>query len=193
MIKSVYAQRKSLYNRLWNTAILIEVAELDAAIDRMVKAAENYIYVGGKTRVPAVVIALIHLMECDCDFTQHFYNGDPLDGRTINEPKGQPEIGNPPFTWRESAIGALKYDGLTSWQDWSIPGICYALEGYNGWGYVPTAIYSPYLWSCTQYYSAGKFTSDGVFDRTAVSQQCGAMAILKRMVQRDLVQLIPFW
>jgi hypothetical protein len=77
--------------------------------------------------------------------------------------------------------------GVNKWSDWSIPGLCYVLEGYNGWGYRlhhPT-VPSPYLWSYTTAYTRGKYVSDGHFDPQAVSKQPGAMALLKFLIEID--------
>ena len=55
--------------------------------------------------------------------------------------------------------------------------------GYNGTGYqrfhpdTPT----PYLWSWTTLYTRGKYVADGRWDPWAVSQQCGAAAILRQL------------
>jgi lysozyme family protein len=187
-----YLQRESLYLKLWNTANLINLPELDRTIDRILDVSQ-YRAVSAITGVSSIAIALIHLMESDLDFSTHLFNGDSLQRRTINEPVGQPVEGNPPFTWLDSAVAALEFDGLGDWHNWSIAGICYALERYNGWGYVPTPIYSPYLWSYTNHYHTGKFVKDGVFNYTMVSEQPGAIAVLKRMVQRNLVALEPAW
>ena len=70
---------------------------------------------------------------------------------------------------------------LDKWTDWSIPGILYQFELYNGMGYRRRGINSPYVWSFSNNYSKGKFTSDGIYDPNAISKQCGAGVILRRM------------
>ena len=52
-------------------------------------------------------------------------------------------------------------------------------EKFNGMGYNKTGLYSPYLWSYTNYYVKGKFTGHGKFDPDAKSKQPGTAAILK--------------
>ncbi|NEP63010.1 MAG: hypothetical protein F6K31_39895, partial [Symploca sp. SIO2G7] len=101
--------------------------------------------------VPWYVVGIIHNMEASEDFSRHLHNGDPLTDRTYHVPAGRPVNGSPPFTWEESAIDALKYEGLNKWEDWSIPGILFSLERYNGWGYrmYHPEVKSPYLWSGT--------------------------------------------
>ena len=141
----------------------------------------RYQKVGDALGVPWYVIAVIHSLEAGGDFTRHLHNGDLLTARTVHVPAGRPVKGNPPFTWEQSATDALR--GLRKWKDWSVPGSLYQLEAYNGWGYrnhrppVP----SPYLWSFSNHYTRGKYVADGRFSPTAVSQQCGAAVVLKRL------------
>jgi hypothetical protein len=59
------------------------------------------------------------------------------------------------------------------------------MERYNGFGYRAHGINSPYLWSYSNQYHAGKFVSDGVYSPTAVSGQCGAMPIFKSLMALD--------
>ena len=133
--------------------------------------------------MPWYVVAVIHSMEAGGDFTRHLHNGDPLTARTTHVPAGRPKTGKPPFTWEESAIDALTYQGFGKWKDWSIPGTLYKLEGYNGFGYRDhhPQVLSPYLWSFSNHYTRGKYVADGRFSATTVSQQCGAAVLLRRL------------
>lgn len=186
--------RLRVYSQLWKSLEIdpARIHEVDAIIQKIRKGECVYRVVTAFTRVPWLVVAIIHAMESDCDFSTHLFNGDPLPARTVNEPIGQPERGKPPFTWVESAIAAIKYDRIDKNIDWSPPGICWALESYNGFGYVPTPIYSPYLWSFTNHYQQGKFTADGEFDANAISAQAGAMAIYSRMISTGYVNELPY-
>ena len=83
----------------------------------------------------------------------------------------------------------MEYDRLTSWTDWGIGGICYKLEGYNGWGYRQHDVNTPYLWSYSNLYTSGKYIADGHWSDSAVSRQCGAAVILRRMMERGLIDL----
>jgi hypothetical protein len=125
-------------------------------------------------------------MECGQNFTQHLHNGDPLSARTTHVPAGRPREGAPPFTWEESAADALKGEGLPDWDDWSIPGMLYTLEGYNGWGYrrFHPEVKSPYLWSGTNHYSSGKYVADNKWSATAVSAQIGTATLLRRIAEK---------
>jgi len=151
----------------------------------------RYEQVATATGVPPHVIALIHAMEAGLDFTTHLHNGDPLTARTVQVPSGRPQDGQPPFTWEESARDALTLKKLPLWTDWSLAGLAYVLEGYNGFGYRlhHPEVKSPYLWSATTAYTAGKYIGDGSWSATTVSKQCGAMALLRRLMESGRVDL----
>ena len=74
---------------------------------------------------------------------------------------------------------------LDKWTNWTISGIAYVLERYNGFGYRLNhpQVKSPYLWSFTTIYTAGRYVADHQFSDTSVSKQCGGMALLKRMIE----------
>lgn len=164
-----------------------KVQEVETLVSRLIANKARYANVGTPLDIPWYVIAVIHNMECSQRFDQHLHNGDPLTARTRNVPAGRPKAGDPPFTWEESATDALTFDGLTKWQDWTIPGILYCLEGYNGWGYRlhHPAVKTPYLWSGSNHYTSGKYVADGTWSDTAVSAQCGAATLLRRIAEKS--------
>ncbi|PWU01458.1 MAG: hypothetical protein C5B52_07275 [Bacteroidetes bacterium] len=147
----------------------------------------RYQNLGNRLGIPWYFIGIIHYMEASLDFNCHLHNGDPLAARTVNVPFGRPADSNPPFTWEVSAADALQLMKLDKWSDWSIPGILFQFELYNGMGYRRRGINSPYVWSFSNNYSRGKFTSDGIFDPNAVSKQCGAGVLLRRMKELQLI------
>lgn len=130
-------------------------------------------------RLPWALVGVIHGMECGFNFATHLHNGDPLRARTVHVPANRPVVGSPPFTWNESAVDALRMEGYNQIEDWSIPRMLYLLEKYNGFGYRPLGVPTPYLWSFSNLYERGKFTADRHFDPHAVSKQCGAAVMLK--------------
>lgn len=175
---------KAEYDALWRSMEVsaARVGAADAIVAKIVANRARYDAVSASTRVPWFVIAVIHSLEASLSFTKHLHNGDPLTKRTTHVPAGRPVTGTPPFTWEESAADALHAE-VTGNADWSIEKIAYLLEGYNGWGYRlyhPTVL-SPYLWSFSNHYRAGKYVADGKWSPTEVSQQCGAMVLLKRL------------
>jgi hypothetical protein len=114
-----------------------------------------------------------------------------LTARTKHVPEGRPKQGNPPFTWEESAVDALKLRRLQNIEEWSLSRILYELEGYNGWGYrlYHTHVLSPYLWSFSKHYVSGKYIADGTWSDTAKSRQCGAAILIKRLEERGEITL----
>jgi len=171
------------YSDLFNRCKIApdKMTEVEGVVQQILDFQNRYAAIAAQSNVPWYVIAVIHNMECGLDFTKHLHNGDSLKRRTINVPAARPGTGQPPFTFELSALDALEYDGFTKWKDWSIGGICYKLEGYNGWGYRARDINSPYLWSYSNLYTSGKFIRDNVWSDKAVSGQCGAAVILRRM------------
>ena len=181
------------YVDLWSSCVIrpARVAEVDAIVNRIVAHKERYRKASRPHGVPWHVVAVIHMLESSGNFATHLHNGDPLTARTVHVPKGRPKAGKPPFTWEESAADALALDGLGARKNWSLPGTLFALERFNGFGYRAKniQIHSPYLWSFSNQYTMGKFVKDGHFSPSAVSQQCGAAVLLKRMVGRGLVKI----
>src|SRR5262249_26048617 len=113
--------------------------------------------------------------------------------RTVNVPAGMPKTGAPPFTWEESATDALQARNLNHVTDWGLPGTLYQLEAYNGFGYRSNhpEVLTPYLWSFSSNYTSGKYVADHKFDPTAVSKQCGAAVLLRRMSELGIIQFKP--
>src|SRR4051812_36962652 len=183
---------RSDYELLFDSCLIqpARAATVNAMVSRIAANRSRYETVGKPLGIPWYVVGLIHAMESGGDFKRHLHNGDPLTARTRNWPPGRPPGGTPPFTWEDSASDALRMRKLQAWKDWSIPGVLYQLEGYNGWGYrdVKPPISTPYLWSFSNHYTRGKYVSDGKYSATAVSQQCGAGPLLKRMLEAGLLR-----
>jgi lysozyme family protein len=182
-----FIKLKPNYTSLWETMVIntqrLSVVNTQAA--RILKSIEQYKAVEEITGVPWVFIGIIHSLECDCQFNKHLHNGDPLTARTVQVPAGRPLKGNPPFSWKDSAVDAITMKKLSGANDWSIEGILYQLEAYNGWGY---RLYhntnTPYLWSGSNHYTKGKYASDGNYDTELVSKQIGAALLLKVLLTK---------
>ena len=191
---SLDSQLRKEYEQLYHTCTIRSgrLAVVNSTVDTIAAHQSRYKAVSDAVGVPWFVIALIHSLEASQRFDRHLHNGDPLSARTVHVPRNRPPLpAQPPFTWEASATDALRFDGLAAWHDWSVPGILFKLEGFNGFGYrmKHPEVLSPYLWSFTNHYERGKFVADGQFSATAVSLQCGAAALLKRMEERGMVQL----
>ena len=150
-------------------------------ISAILRKKNLYTIVCAQTNVPWDCVACIHSLETDLSLEKHLHNGDPLERRTVNIPKGRPINGKPPFTWVESACDAIGYFPKTV--PWDMPTKLYFLESYNGLGYRKKKINSPYLWSMTDQYTKGKFIQDGNYDPEAISKQIGAVPLLKHLDQ----------
>jgi len=187
-----FAARQPEYAALWASCTIRpeRAAEARKMAKRILANRDRYNTVSNATGVPWHVIGIIHAMEASLDFDMHLHNGDPLrrDGvpvATVQVPRGR----GPFASWEESAIDALRYDGLDKFPDWSIERVAFALETTNGFGYLRHGIHSPYLWSYTTAYERGKYVADGSWSAIAVSQQCGGMALLKAMLDLDPSQI----
>jgi len=164
-------------------------ASVDALVTKIANGKNRLEATGDKFGVPWHVLGIIQMMEGGGSFSKHLHNGDSLTARTVQVPKGRPKRGNPPFTWEESAADAIALEGLDKQKDWSVGSILYLFERYNGFGYRNKSINipSPYLWSFSNQYTKGKFSSDGHYDPNLVSLQCGTAVLLHRMMERGLV------
>lgn len=176
------------YQRLFDTCQIRpeRVAEIEAATLKIIVGKARYAALGKPLGVPWFVVGVLHSLEAGCSFDRHLHNGDPLAARTVQVPKGRPPTGQPPFKWEVSAVDALTFDKSTEWTDWSVPGILFKWELYNGWGYraYHPEVLTPYLWSFTSHYVRGKYVADGTFSPTAVSKQTGAAALLRRLAEK---------
>jgi len=188
-----FAALRSEYAQLWDTMTVSpgRIQTADNIATRLRSNRGRYEVVERATGVPWFVIAVIHNLESGGNFARHLHNGDPLTARTTHVPAGRPLAGAPPFTWEESAIDALRMKDFDKNHDWSAEKIAYLLEGYNGWGYrlYHASVLSPYLWSFSSHYTAGKYIADGKWSATAVSEQCGAMVLLKRLEHAGVITL----
>jgi lysozyme family protein len=177
-----YPALKSEYARLFADAtVRPEYSEtVDWHFKMIKKFRLRYEGVGNAVSVPWYFIAAIHGLESSFNFRAHLHNGDfPLSARTRQVPAGRPAVWLPPIDWESSARDALRLLGFTGQQDWSLERTLYRLEAYNGFGYRKRGVATPYLWSFSNNYEAGKFVSDGTWNGKAKSQQCGAAVVLK--------------
>ena len=142
----------------------------------------RYRALGERLGIPWYFIAIVHSLECGCDFRLHLHNGDPLTARTVRVPRGRPATGEPPFSWETSAEDALRLKGLVGQPDWSLAATMFRWESFNGFGYRMRGLASPYLWSFSNIYTGGLFVADHVFDPDARSRQCGAAVLLKSLL-----------
>lgn len=182
---------KAHYKELWLKVKIDpgQEANVMGAAKRIFANKARYLAVSLKTGVPWFFIGLIHNLEAGLSFRGHLHNGDPLTDRTVQVPAGRPLVGNPPFTWEESALDALTQKGLQTIKAWTIERLLYEAERYNGFGYMlyhPGDL-SPYVWSKTNHNDGtGKYIADGKWSGTAFSEsQVGFVAGLIALMKLD--------
>ena len=192
MAFSFTPQAAAEYQRLFDTCVINpdKLPQIKPIVNRILNGKTRYEAMSAIVGIPWHFIGITHSLEANCDFTKHLHNGDPLTAKTVQVPKNRPKKGNPPFSWEFSAEDALS--DLAGWKDWTVPGMLFKLEGYNGYGYHRTSINinSPYLWSFSNHYTKGKFIKDGVYSPTAVSKQCGAAILLRRLTETQAIPAI---
>jgi lysozyme family protein len=182
------AQLADDYMRCWAACRIRpdRMARVVDATDRMLKGRSRYEAVSARSGgVPWQLIGIMHGLECGYSFFKHLHNGDSLRAPTTRVPAGRPPGWNGTGTWEDSAVDAVrfKFAGITTW---SLPQVLYALESFNGFGYRPKGIRSPYLWSFSNLYTKGRYVADHVYDPEAESKQVGSALVLKMLEQRGL-------
>jgi lysozyme family protein len=169
--------------RRWADAKITRPADFEAVARRQCSHKDVYLDIARDTGVPWWFVAIVHIREANGNFTKQLGQGDPLSIRSIHVPKGRGPFKN----FREGAYDALvrcaPYAARNT--DWSIGGTLALFEDYNGEGYFHRGLPSPYVWSGTSVYHAGKYVRDGVFDPYAVDEQPGCAGILLAMMAID--------
>lgn len=161
-------------------------SQVAAAADRMLKGRARYVAVSARANgVPWQLIGIMHGLECGYNFFKHLHNGDSLAGPTHQVPAGRPPGWDGTGSWEDSAVDAVKFK-FGQVANWSLPQVLYALESFNGFGYRPKGVRSPYLWSFSNLYTKGRYVADHVFDPDSVSKQVGSALVLKVLEQRGL-------
>ncbi len=178
------------YDTLWAGMVIRaeKQPEADALVNAIIKNQARYEKLSLRTGIPWPLIAMLHNMECGLSFKKHLHNGDPLSAKTVNVPAGRPKNWDPAtMDWDDSAADALTE--IAKQEKWTLAAMAFSAERYNGWGYRKHNVWTPYLWSFSNNYRSGKFVKDGVWSDTAISNQCGFMVLLRRMIERGIVAL----
>jgi lysozyme family protein len=201
------ARRADLARRFDAMKVLRQQGEIDREADAIIAKRAIYKDIESATRVPWWLVGVIDTREGGTSHlgTRHLHDGDPLTNYTVNVPAGRPAVGHrPPFTFRESAIDALKMKGLQSISNWTVERALHILEPYNGLGYFngPTdfrgvkhpPMPTPYNWACTDQYDpphgpGGKYTRDHYFDPDATDGQIGCAPLIAAIARRAGIAL----
>lgn len=186
-----YETVKPEYEALWASMTIrpekVNLLRGDAA--GLIRHKPSYQIIEKRTSVKWFIVALIHEMECGGNFALNIAQGDPWNKVSVHVPAGR----GPFASFEDAAVDALHIDGTSSIKDWGIARVCYELEKYNGFGTRSHGVHTPYLWSYSNHYGSvehgiletGKYVSDHNWDPKAISQQGGAMPLLKTMMEMD--------
>ncbi len=147
---------------------------------KLVGLKDKYVPIEKATGVPWYMIAVIHMREADNNFNCGLAQGDPWNKRSRNKP-----ICGPFNSFFDSALWALKHDGLSGQKDWRIEKLLYWNEVFNGAGYHLKGTPSPYIWGGTNIQQAGKYIRDGVYSSKVWDNQPGVAPILYAMSKLD--------
>jgi lysozyme family protein len=169
----------------WPAAKLTRAAEFIPTAKRLVAGKARFQMMAARTGVPWFVIAVIKQRESgnDPNWLGNIANGQAWAKTTTIVP-----IGRGPFTsWEEAARDALVNCApfASRNRDWSAGGTLTLLETYNGLGYANKGLPSPYIWSGTDQYRAGKYVRDHVFDSAVVDEQLGCAGLILAMQALD--------
>lgn len=180
-----FEQTRAGYLTMWTRAKLLDSKRPAAlAIARkMADAAHRPAFqaVQTLTGVPWYVVGCLLERESSLDLGTYLGNGEKLSRVTTLVPAGRgPFTG--PTAFLDGAVDALKHEGMTGITDWSVERILYWCERFNGQGYFGKGN-SPYIWSWTDQYSGGKFTSDHGYDPHHWDEQPGVAALLKALAE----------
>jgi lysozyme family protein len=129
-------------------------------------------------------VAITDQMEGGGGANTYLGNGQSLHYKTTEVPAGR----GPFADFHDGAVDALTGSGGQSKvvpAPTSVAHAAYLWESYNGWGYLSKPINDPYLAAQSNEYTSGKYVADHVYDANAVSQQPGALTVLKVLVGLD--------
>ena len=180
------------YQQLFQSCQILPVhtREIDQLVSDIVDDQSRYEALAQTLSLPWQVLSVIHYAVSERSFDSHLHNGDPLLERTVHEPAGRPSQGAAPFSWEQSASDFVQLHHLEQWQDWSLAGILYKLEGLDTWAYRlrQPPCPSPFLWCGSQHYLGGKYITDELWSDEASYTQYGAAVLLRRMAELDIIQ-----
>lgn len=182
MAAGVYAKHDKKVGTLSQKMTAAQRTDLAAFEANWKKNKARYEAVAAKAGVPAPLVAALHWRESTGDFRTYLHQGDPLGKPAVHVPKDIPVF----HVWEDAAVHALTMsdkkqvrDDLNMTQDTrdSASMATYA-EFYNGLGYHNKGRNSPYVYSGTDAYDKGKYTSDGHYSKNTRDQQLGVMALV---------------
>lgn len=145
----------------------------------------RYETVSKATGVPWFAIGIWHEREASLDFTKFLGDGEPLNRATVNVPAHM----GPFKDFETGAIAAILHEGFEKVKIWDLGSVLVHSEMFNGPGYHNMGKPSPYVWSWSDKYTAGKYGSDGRYSASLIDEQCGCAVMLSALLQIGAVTL----
>lgn len=178
VVNSVYSIPQELrdeYLRNWNRAKIndSDKGKVARGLDIVRPHIEKYNEVASHIDCNIHALICSHYREAGCDFDRQILNGQAWDMKTTIVPKGE----GPFESFEVSCKRGFDIKPKMEHEN-NIIDILHFLERWNGWGYRRRGVWSPYLWSYTNLYVKGYYTSDGKFSMNAVNRQLGCASLL---------------
>jgi lysozyme family protein len=159
--------------------------EMKSFVSNYLQNKQRYEKVAQATDMPAELIAALHWRESSGNFGTYLHQGDPLGKPARHIPNNIPVFND----WESAAIHALSQKnqykqrfGITrDTSDNDTAALLSYAEYYNGKGYYNRNQPSPYVFSGSSSYSAGKYVADGKYDPNAVDKQLGVYSMLNTL------------
>lgn len=169
------------YLRNWNRAKINEHHKdnVQRGMDKVEPNIEEYNIVASHVDCSVHALICSHYREASCDFDRQILNGQDWDMKTTIVPKNEGPFENFEVSCKRGFAIKPKMESLTNIVD-----LLHFLERWNGWGYRRRGIWSPYLWSYTNLYKKGYYTSDGRYSSRAVNKQLGCASLLIALFEK---------
>ena len=178
-----YAAKWPQYARWWD-AMMINASRAHEFAGYALFAIDNkeiYQEIEAATGLPWHMVAVLHRRESGANFDSYLGNGQPLDRRTTDVPRGR----GPFKDFISGAIDAVHQEGWSTITDWRLEKELFYCEAFNGPGYDMRKIPSPYVWGGTNIQTRGKYVADGKWDPLELDTQPGCAPILKTIATLD--------
>ena len=147
-----------------------------------------YEAIANEAGVPPELVAILHYRENTPDFLNSTFGIYLHNGQMLGSPTTIVPVGKNFNNFHDAAVDAFKDKNslINTLQ------LCYHsrdevailtfAEAYNGDGYFKMGVVSPYLYSGTNLYTKGLYTSDGKYDPNAVEARPGVYLLLKAIM-----------
>ncbi len=182
---------------VYNLRMIRRIKRIDPKFNDLIKQFKEayeknksrYVSLAKQMDIPPELLAVIHYRENSDDymkggFNVYLHNGDPLGQPTVSVPYNKLF-----YDFDKAALDAIseKADAINKFaitydtQDMAAL-LCF-LETYNGRGYYLNNRINPYLYSGTNIYVSGKYTSDHHYDPNEVDNQAGCYILLDALFE----------